>query len=59
MLDDCEGALQDLDKVNVLEPNNASTLRTHENVKYMFEDYQGALETLIRLMFLTQTMHSL
>jgi len=45
-LDDNQGALEDLDKANVLEPNNASTLRTRENVKNMLKEYQGALEDL-------------
>ncbi len=43
---DNQGALKDLDKANVLEPNNASTLRTRENVKNMLKEYQGALEDL-------------
>jgi hypothetical protein len=38
--------LKDLDKVNVLEPNNESTLKTHANVKYMLNDYQGTLQEL-------------
>jgi len=39
-----QGALKDLDKVHVLEPNNESTLRTCGNVKYMFDDYEKALQ---------------
>jgi tetratricopeptide (TPR) repeat protein len=46
MLDDYEGALQDFDKADIFEPNNASTLRTCRIVKYMLDDYQGALEDL-------------
>jgi tetratricopeptide (TPR) repeat protein len=38
--------LEDLDKVDVLEPNNASTLKNHGNVKKMLKEYQGALEDL-------------
>jgi len=38
--------LEDLDKADVFEPNNASTLRDRGNVKYMLDDYQGALEDL-------------
>ncbi len=38
--------LRTLTKVNVLEPNIASTLRSCEDVKYMLHDYQGALEDL-------------
>jgi len=45
-LDDPEGALKDLDKADVLEANNAFTLRWRGNVKKMLEDYQGALEDL-------------
>jgi hypothetical protein len=35
MWHDYQGALEDLDKVDVLESNNAFTLRIRENVKYM------------------------
>jgi tetratricopeptide (TPR) repeat protein len=38
--------LEDFDKVNVLEANNAFTLKTRGNVKSMLDDYQGALEHL-------------
>jgi len=44
MLDDYQGALEDLDKANVLKPNNAFTLRSRGAVKKMLHDYQGALE---------------
>jgi hypothetical protein len=33
MLDNDQGALQELDKANVFEPNNAFTLKMNENVK--------------------------
>ncbi len=46
MLDDYQGALEDLEQVDVLEPNNASSLRTRGNVKRMLKAYQGALETI-------------
>ncbi len=36
--------MEDLEKADVLEPNNALTLRTRGNVKYMLHDYQEALE---------------
>jgi hypothetical protein len=36
--------LEDLDKVDVLEPNNAFTLRSHGKVKHMLDDHQGALD---------------
>jgi tetratricopeptide (TPR) repeat protein len=39
-------ALEDLDKANVLDLNNASTLGSRANVKYMLHDYQGTLEDL-------------
>jgi chaperonin cofactor prefoldin len=38
--------LKDLDKVDVLEPNNAFTLRSRADVKMMLEDCQKALEDL-------------
>jgi tetratricopeptide (TPR) repeat protein len=59
MLEDYQGALDDLDKADVFEPNNAFTLRSRGDVKRILKDYQGALEDLTRLMFLNQTMHSL
>jgi tetratricopeptide (TPR) repeat protein len=44
MLHDYQGALKDLDKVYVLEPDNASTLNSCERVKYMLNDYQRPLD---------------
>jgi regulator of sirC expression with transglutaminase-like and TPR domain len=38
--------LEDLDKANVLEPNNAFTLTNRGKIKRMLEDKQGALEDL-------------
>jgi len=38
--------LNDLDKADVLEPNNAFTLRSRGDVKKMLKDYQGALNDL-------------
>jgi hypothetical protein len=46
MLHDYQGALEDLDKVDVLEPNNAFTLKTRADVKRMLHDHLGALEDL-------------
>ncbi|CAK9273806.1 unnamed protein product [Sphagnum jensenii] len=46
MLKDYQGALKDLDKANVLEPNDAFTLRKRGDAKRMLKDYQGALEDL-------------
>jgi len=43
MLKDYQGALKDLAKADVLELNNASTLRSCETIKNMLDDYQGAL----------------
>ncbi len=39
-------ALEDLDKVDVLEPNNAFTLQSRGDVKRKLKDYQGALKDL-------------
>jgi tetratricopeptide (TPR) repeat protein len=38
--------LEDLDKADVLEPNNAFTLRTRGDVKMILREYRGALEDL-------------
>jgi tetratricopeptide (TPR) repeat protein len=46
MLEDYQGTLEDLDKANVLEPNNAFFLRSCGEVKRNLKDYQGALEDL-------------
>jgi tetratricopeptide (TPR) repeat protein len=46
MLDDYQGALEDLEKADVLEPNNAFTLTVRGNVKRILHDYQGASEDL-------------
>jgi len=46
MLDDYRGALKDLDKANVLEPNNAFALKIRGDVKKRSKEYQGALEDL-------------
>jgi tetratricopeptide (TPR) repeat protein len=46
MLKDSQGTLEDLHKVDVLEPNNAITLQWHGDLKRMLEDYQRALEDL-------------
>ncbi len=44
MLEDSQGALKDLEKVNVLEPNNAFTFKLHGHVKRILKDYQGAID---------------
>jgi len=54
MLDDNKGALEDLDKVDVLEPNNAFTLTNRARVKYMLKEYQRALEDLDKANVLEQ-----
>ncbi|KAH8947331.1 hypothetical protein BDL97_11G035200 [Sphagnum fallax] len=46
MLKEYQGALEDLDKADVLEPNNAFTLKTRGDVKRMLKEYPGALEDL-------------
>jgi len=38
MLDDYQGALEDLDKADILEPNNAFTLRNRGEVKKMLHN---------------------
>ncbi len=54
------GTLEDLDEVDVLEPNNAFTLQSCGFMKNMLKDYQWEpWRTLMRLMFLNQTMHLL
>jgi tetratricopeptide (TPR) repeat protein len=46
MLKDYQGALNDLDKADVLEPDNAFTLSSRGKVKRMLKVYQGALNDL-------------
>jgi hypothetical protein len=46
MLEDCQGTLEDLNKVNILEPNNTFILQNHGHVKRMLDDCQGALEDM-------------
>jgi tetratricopeptide (TPR) repeat protein len=46
MLHDYRGALEDLDKADVLEPNNVITFRARGDVKRTLHDCQGALEDL-------------
>jgi len=43
MLKEYQRTLEDLDKADVLEPNNAFTLTIRGDVKSMLNDYQGAL----------------
>jgi hypothetical protein len=38
--------LEDLDKIDVLEPYNAFTLQSRGHVKRMLDDYQGTLEDM-------------
>jgi len=38
--------LEDLEKADVFEPNDAFILRSHGNVKKMLKEYQGTLEDL-------------
>jgi len=51
--------LKDLDKANVLEPNNEFTLQCHVNVKRILKDYQRALKDLEKVDVFNPTMHSL
>ncbi len=46
MLHDYQGALKDLHKDDVLEPNNASTLNSRERVRYMLNDNQRDFDDL-------------
>jgi len=46
MLKDYQGALEDFDKANVFQPNNAFILNNRGYVKMMLHDYQGAWEDL-------------
>ncbi len=46
--------MEDFDKVDVFEPNNAFTLQTCGEVKRMLDDYQGALEELDKVDALKQ-----
>ncbi len=46
MLEDYQGALKELDKANVSEPNNAISICEVVDVKRMLEDYQGAFKDL-------------
>jgi tetratricopeptide (TPR) repeat protein len=46
LLHNYEGDLKDLDKADVVEPNNAFTLKVCGDVKKDLQDYQGALEDL-------------
>jgi hypothetical protein len=48
MLKDYELTLQDLDKVDFLEPNNTFILQGCGDVKKMLKDYQRALKNLNR-----------
>jgi uncharacterized protein YutE (UPF0331/DUF86 family) len=44
MLKDYRRALENLHKADVFEPNNASTLRSHGEVKNTLDDCQGTLD---------------
>jgi hypothetical protein len=46
MLNDYQGALEELNKVDVFEQNNAIILKTCGNVKWMSHDYQRTLEDI-------------
>jgi tetratricopeptide (TPR) repeat protein len=46
MLEDNQGALEDLDKADVFEPNNAVILSSRGKVKWILKDNQGALKDL-------------
>jgi tetratricopeptide (TPR) repeat protein len=52
LLNDYQGAFQDLEKVNILEPRNVFNLTLRGDAKRMLQDYQGALEDLDKAHFL-------
>jgi hypothetical protein len=43
MLEDYERTLQDLDRANILQPNDAFILKTQGNMKQMLYDYETTL----------------
>jgi hypothetical protein len=43
MFSDNQGALKDLDKANVFEPNNAFTLQSYGDANNMLKDYEPTL----------------
>jgi len=57
MFDDYQGALDDLDKADVLQPNSAFILMSSVDVKYMLDDYQGALEIMDKIHHLKPNDH--
>ncbi|CAK9860852.1 unnamed protein product [Sphagnum jensenii] len=57
MLKEYQGALEDLDKADVIERNNAFTLMSYGMVKYELDDYQGALETIDKVHHLQPNDH--
>jgi len=54
LLNDYQGALEDLDKADGLKPDNASILQKRGVVKKMLKDYQGTLEDLDKAHVLEQ-----
>ncbi len=57
MLEDYQGALEDLDKADVLEPNNAFTLIIHAYTNWSLKNYQIALETMEKVHVLEPNNH--
>jgi tetratricopeptide (TPR) repeat protein len=49
MLKQYQGASEDLDKANVLEPNNAFTLTDYAHTNWSLNNYQVALEAMDKL----------
>ncbi len=58
-LKDYQGALENLDKVHVLEPNNVFLVTMHGNVKGTLKDYEITLEDLEKANFFNETMQLL
>ncbi len=52
LLNDYQGALKDLDKVDFLEPNNAFSLQSHGDAKNMFKDYEPTFQDFDNANFL-------
>jgi serine/threonine protein kinase len=52
MLHNYQGALEDLDKADVLKPNDAFTLATYAHTNWSLDKYQAAVDAIDKLHFL-------
>jgi tetratricopeptide (TPR) repeat protein len=57
MLNDYQGALEDLDKADVLEPNDVFTLISHAYTNWSLNNYQIALEVMEKVLVLQPNDH--